>query len=102
MMEQHQAQFGTGGLQPVQQPMMIGMDATGTGGFALPAALLAQYPALSNLDWSSIPQGEDPGELSDVGMDRSSFEASSGGEYYEDDDGSYAGVYPNTGQDGWG
>ena len=91
-MEQHQqqqAQYSQqGGLQPVHQPMMIGMDpTTGTGGFALPAALLQQYPALQNIDWSQISTvGDDPGDLSDVGgMGRSSFDASSGGEYYDED-----------------
>ena len=106
MMEQ-QAQYQAGVLQPVQQPMMIGMDASGSGGFTLPAALLAQYPALSNIDWSAIPQGEDPGELSDVGMGRSSFDGSSGGEYYDDGDvneGYVSGggmTFGNTGHSGW-
>ena len=84
-----------GGLQPVQQPMMIpggspdsGMGAP-NGGFMLPAALLQQYPALNNLDWNAIQAGnfeDDPGELSDVGG-RTSFDAgvSSGGEYYDEE-----------------
>ena len=85
MLEQQQNQYPVGSLQPVQQQMTFGMDAAGVGGFALPAALLAQYPALNNIDWSAMPQGEDPGEMSDVGVGRSSFEASSGGEYYGDE-----------------
>jgi transcription factor CRZ1 len=84
MMEQQQAM--TYNLQPVPQPLMVGMDpTTGTGGFALPAALLAQYPALQNIDWSQVSTAPDDGELSDVGMGRNSFDASSGGEYYDDD-----------------
>jgi transcription factor CRZ1 len=85
--QQHHSQFAQGGLQPLPQPMMIGMDpATGTGGFALPAALLAQYPMLQNLDWAHIQQGDDPGELSDVGgMGGRGFDGSSGGEGYYDE-----------------
>jgi transcription factor CRZ1 len=84
MEQQHQMQYN---LQPAPQPLMIGMDATtGTGGFALPAALLAQYPALQNIDWSQVPSTQDDGDLSDVGnMGRPSFDGSSGGEYYDDD-----------------
>lgn len=65
---QHQAQMQAHGmLQPVPQPMMIpSMDAN--AGFALPAALLAQYPSLANIDWNALQAGaDDPGELSDVG-----------------------------------
>jgi hypothetical protein len=92
MMEQQHAQHAQyapqGGLQPMPQPMMIGMDPnTGTGGFALPAALLQQYPALQNIDWSQIPSvADDQGDLSDVGgMGQPSFDGSSGGEYYDED-----------------
>lgn len=87
---------------------MIGMDGSGGGGFALPAALLAQYPALSNIDWSAIPQGDDTGDLSDVGMGRHSYDASSGGDYgYDESDinESYVGnngmTYAAGGQGGW-
>lgn len=31
-------------------------NALGVGGFALPPALLAQHPALNNIDWSAMPQ----------------------------------------------
>jgi transcription factor CRZ1 len=85
LQQQQQAHFAAGSLQPVQQPMMINMDAAGGGGFALPAALLAQYPALSNVDWSAMPQGDDPGDLSDVGIGRSSFDASGGGDFGYDE-----------------
>lgn len=81
-------------LQPMPQQMTI--DSTG---FTLPAALLAQYPALQAIQWDTLPQGEDPGDLiggggnnghghrpSYSGSHRSSFDASSGGEFYADDD----------------
>ena len=85
--QQQQAQFAAGSLQPVQQPMMMNMDASGGAGFTLPAALLAQYPALSNIDWSTVPQGDDAGDLSDVGIGRDSFDASNGGDFgYDESD----------------
>lgn len=85
--QQQQAQFAQTGLQPVTQPMMMGMDPTaGAGAFSLPAALLQQYPALQNIDWSQMPTADDPGDLSDVGgMGRASFDGSSGGDYYDED-----------------
>jgi hypothetical protein len=86
MMEQQQNQYLVGSLQPVQQQMTFGMDAAGVGDFTVPAALLAQYPALNNIDWSTIPQCEDPGEIIDVGVGRSSFDASSRGEYSGEED----------------
>jgi hypothetical protein len=49
----------------------------------LPAALLAQYPALATMDWNSMPVGG-PDEADEI-SGRSSFDASSGGEYYEDE-----------------
>ncbi len=108
MLDQQQAHgYPVGSLQPVQQQMTFGMDAAGVGGFALPAALLAQYPALNNIDWSAMPQGEDPGEMSDVGIGRSSFDASSGGEYYDQDeiDNGYVSgngmTYGHSGQGSW-
>ncbi|KAL2828721.1 hypothetical protein BDW59DRAFT_159516 [Aspergillus cavernicola] len=73
-------------LQPVAQPLMVpnqGLDGQHTGNFILPAALLAQYPALSTLQWDQIPAG--PDDTSDVGG-RNSYDASSGGEYGFDDD----------------
>ena len=75
----------------IQQPQSIPVDANGfpidsSGNYTLPAALLAQYPALATLSWSELPQG-------DVGLDddpsgRSSFDAS-GSEYYEEDEAGY-------------
>ena len=78
-------------MHSMQTPQPIAVDANGfpidaSGNYTLPAALLAQYPALATLSWSELPQG-------DVGLDddpsgRSSFDAS-GSEYYDDgnDDG---------------
>lgn len=80
-----------GGLQPIPQPIM-------NGGFALPAALLAQYPALQGLQWDQLA-GPGPGEEGEI-SGRSSFDASSGAEsgFYEDEgvDGGYVSG-PGTG-----
>jgi len=86
--QQQHAQFAHGGLQPVPPSMMIGMDPPpGAGGFALPSALLAQYPALQNIDWSQIATGDDGGDLSDVsGLGRAGFGGSDVGDYYDDGD----------------
>ena len=74
-------------MQPVQQPMMMNMDASGGGGFALPAALLTMYPALNNIDWKAMSQGDDAGDLSDVGMVEGDFDANNGGDFgYDDSD----------------
>jgi hypothetical protein len=48
----------------------------------LPAALLQQYPALADLDWSSMPRGPPPDEEAFSG--RSSFDAPSGGKPQDD------------------
>lgn len=73
-------------LQPVTQPLMLpnqGIEGQQSGNFVLPAALLAQYPALQTLQWDQIPAGND--DASDIGG-RTSFDASSGGEFGFDDD----------------
>lgn len=110
MEQQQQMQgMGYGNLQPVPQPLMVGGGMEGgQAPFTLPAALLAQYPALQNIDWSQVPSTQDDGELSDVGMGRPSFDGSSGGEYYDDDvsegyisgsnTGAYQGAYQGHGQ----
>ncbi|KAL4956961.1 hypothetical protein BDW69DRAFT_58998 [Aspergillus filifer] len=73
-------------LQPVTQPFMVpgqGVEGQQTGNFMLPAALLAQYPALQTLQWDQIAGNDD---ASDIGG-RTSFDASSGGEFgFGDDD----------------
>ena len=97
MEEQQQAQVAAGYVAP--QPMMTQPQLNMMGNF-LPAALLQQYPALAGIDWNSIPQGPPPDEEYISG--RSSFEASSGGEYYDDMSENEMGSYqdPNmTGMD---
>ncbi|KAJ5785633.1 Zinc finger C2H2 [Penicillium pulvis] len=84
--QQQQQQQPSGHLQPVPQPLVMpgvpGMDGQ-SGNFVLPAALLAQYPALQTLQWDQIPAaGDDP---SDIGG-HSSYDASSGGEFGFDED----------------
>ena len=78
MEEQQQAQVAAGLVAP--QPMMQQPQIDMMGNF-LPAALLQQYPSLATIDWSTIPQGPPPEE--DY-SGRSSFDASSGGEYYDE------------------
>ena len=63
------------------------MDASGN--YALPAALLAQYPALAQMNWSA----PDMGGMDDDVSGRSSFDAS---DYDEGDDGGYVSG-PGTG-----
>ena len=66
-----------GGMAP--QPPMNGNQ---NGGFALPAALLLQYPALQGLQWDQLGQ-PGPGDEGEING-RSSFDASSGGEYFDE------------------
>lgn len=80
----------------MQQPQPTSMDQNGfpmdtSGNYTLPAALLAQYPALATLSWA---QGVD-----DDPSGRSSFDAS-GSEYYEEDDGGYVSADPSSQQYG--
>lgn len=77
-------------MHNMQQPQ-IAIDANGfpidaSGNYTLPAALLAQYPALAGLSWNELPQGD---VHDDDPSGRSSFDAS-GSEYYDEgDDGGY-------------
>lgn len=50
----------------------------------LPAALLAQYPALAGLQWDQLPAGNPEEEVGDI-SGRSSFDASSGGECFDEE-----------------
>jgi hypothetical protein len=63
-----------GGMAP--QPPMNGHVQN-----YFPAAILAQYPALQQIPWEQM-QGGDEGEISG----RSSFDASSGGDYFDEAD----------------
>ncbi len=65
-------------------PQAGGMQATAQ---FLPAALLAQYPALAGIQWDQLPPGP-PEEMEGDVSGRSSFDASSGGEMF-DEDGDY-------------
>lgn len=72
----------------MQQQQPMGQDANGfaldaSGNYGLPAALLAQYPALATLNWPDMSQGEN--NIDDDHSGRSSFDAS-GSEYYDDGD----------------
>ncbi|KAH7401619.1 hypothetical protein BKA66DRAFT_405778 [Pyrenochaeta sp. MPI-SDFR-AT-0127] len=58
----------------------------------LPAALLAQYPALAGIQWDQLPPGP-PDEVEGDISGRSSFDASSGGEYF-DEESDYQGQQP--------
>lgn len=93
MEEQQQAQVAAGLVAPqplMQQPQQFDMSGT-----FLPAALLQQYPALAGIDWSAMPQGPPPEE--DY-SGRSSFDASSGGEFYDDMSENEMGSYPDPSQ----
>ena len=81
-MEEHQqAQVAAGLVAP--QPMM-GAPQMDMGNSFLPAVLLQQYPALANIDWNAIPATGGTGGIEEEYSGRSSFDASSGGELYED------------------
>lgn len=82
---------------PMQQQMPMhqtGFPMAANGQYALPQRLIEQYPALANITWTDMPQG-DPGMEEDI-SGRSSFDAS-GSEYYEEEDGYISG--PGTGYD---
>jgi len=85
----------------MQQPQNMQLDPNGfpmdpNGNYTLPAALLAQYPALAGLSWPDLPHG-DP--LDDDISGRSSFDAS-GSEYYEEEEGGYVSSGPGPQQYG--
>lgn len=47
-----------------RQPLKAKINATeGVGGFQLPSALLAQYPALRGIDWSQVPSSADNSDV---------------------------------------
>jgi len=87
--EQQMQQNVNMGAQPV------GMDPTGGysmdpgGNFTLPAALLAQYPALAQMSWG----GSEMGNIEEDMSGRSSFDAS---DFDDGDDGGYVSG-PGTG-----
>ncbi|MCJ1368254.1 hypothetical protein MMC16_007396 [Acarospora aff. strigata] len=104
--QQHQ-QHGNNSMHGLSGPGPGPMDLSGgnnSGGFTLPAALLAQYPALQGLQWDQLgaPGPGDEADLSGQG----SFDGS-GGDYFDEEDGGGGYVSgPGTGyaaqQMGWG
>jgi len=80
--------FGGGMMAAPQPGFQQFPPATGmqTAQYNLPAALLAQYPALAGIQWDTLPPGP-PDEIDDI-SGRSSFDASSGGELFEEDENS--------------
>ncbi|KND90448.1 Transcriptional regulator CRZ1 [Tolypocladium ophioglossoides CBS 100239] len=75
--------------QPMAMDPAPGYPMDTGGNYALPAALLAQYPALAQMNWSQHDAG---GAMDDDMSGRSSFDASD----YEGDDGGYVSG-PGTG-----
>ncbi|KAL7794581.1 hypothetical protein V8C37DRAFT_401316 [Trichoderma ceciliae] len=75
--------------QNLANPQVMAMDAgpaypmDASGNYTLPQALLAQYPALAQMNWSTNDMG---GGLDDELSGRSSFDAS---DYDDGDDGGY-------------
>ncbi|PBP18513.1 C2H2 type zinc finger domain-containing protein [Diplocarpon rosae] len=89
-------------MQNMQQSQPLGIDPNGfpidaSGNYTLPAALLAQYPALAGLSWSDVGQGD--AGLDDDPSGRSSFDASGSEFYDEDNEGGY--VSSGPGQQGY-
>lgn len=83
----------------MQQPIPVdanGFPMDASGNYTLPAALLAQYPALATLSWAELPPGD--AGLEDDPSGRSSFDAS-GSEYYDEgDEGGYVSSGPGPQQ----
>lgn len=84
----------------------VGMGQNNGGGFSWPAALLAQHPALQTIQWDQLGPG--PGGVDDAAdlSGRSSFDAGSGGDYFDEDDEAGYVSGPGTGfgqhPSGWG
>ncbi|KAK4152046.1 hypothetical protein C8A00DRAFT_35266 [Chaetomidium leptoderma] len=93
-----QAQHAMAQGMVMQAPGMIldpnagGYPMDGSGNYALPQALLAQYPALAQMNWGAADMGAGSG-IEDEMSGRSSFDAS---DYDEADDGGYVSG-PGTG-----
>ncbi|KAI9888797.1 MAG: DNA-binding transcription factor [Vezdaea aestivalis] len=79
--QEHQI-MAQGGMQAPASMPPADLGMFDPNNFVLPAALLAQYPALGGIQWDTLGQG-DPGDGDISG--RSSFDASSGGEYFDDE-----------------
>ncbi|KAK4235126.1 hypothetical protein C8A03DRAFT_37044 [Achaetomium macrosporum] len=79
-------------MAPGMDPNAAGYPMDGSGNYALPQALLAQYPALAQMNWSAADVGGGSG-MEDELSGRSSFDAS---DYDDGDDGGYVSG-PGTG-----
>ncbi|KAF2745585.1 hypothetical protein M011DRAFT_406145 [Sporormia fimetaria CBS 119925] len=90
--------------QPGFQNFGPGAGGMDTGvpstGYTLPAAILAQYPALAGIQWDSLPPGPPEEEVGDI-SGRSSFDASSGGEMFDEDDSKFPPNAVYAGGAGW-
>lgn len=94
----HEQQQRNMAAQQMAQPHMLGDPNAGypvdpSGGYALPQALLAQYPALAQMNWSAPDMSGGGSGMEDDLSGRSSFDAS---DYDEGDDGGYVSG-PGTG-----
>lgn len=72
-------------MPPGMDPNAGGYPMDASGNYALPQALLAQYPALAQMNWSAADMGGGSG-IEDELSGRSSFDAS---DYDDGDDGGY-------------
>lgn len=99
----NQSMQSTPQQQHSAQNINHGQQINGNGRFTLPAALLAQYPALQALQWDQLGVG--PGLHGDDGEGGGrSYDGSSQGEYFDDEDGYASGVggAADGGGGGWG
>ncbi|KAK3292075.1 uncharacterized protein B0H64DRAFT_364678 [Chaetomium fimeti] len=80
-------------MPPGMDPNAGGYPMDASGNYALPQALLAQYPALAQMNWSGADMGGGGSGIEDELSGRSSFDAS---DYDGDDDGGYVSG-PGTG-----
>ena len=95
--QQHQQQQQQGGMLGGGMDPSGGYPMDSSGHYVLPQALLAQYPALAQMDWSAMgPGGGGGGGMDDDLSGRSSFDAMSDYDDGEMDDGGYVSG-PGTG-----
>lgn len=80
-------------MPPGMDPNAGGYPMDASGNYALPQALLAQYPALAQMNWSAAEMGGGGSGIEDELSGRSSFDAS---DYDDADDGGYVSG-PGTG-----
>ncbi|PHH80258.1 hypothetical protein CDD80_2281 [Ophiocordyceps camponoti-rufipedis] len=83
MQQQHNMAQNLSTPQPMVMDTTAGYPSDAAGNYALPAALLAQYPALAQMNWAQADSG---GGMDDEMSGRSSFDAS---DYEEGEEGGY-------------